>query len=140
MKTNVEGTYNVLQAARECGVERVIHTSTSEAYGTAQYVPIDEGHPITPEVPLFGHQGLGGLSRTLLLSLHFPQTVVRPFNTYGPRQSARAIIPTIISQLLDGKEEIPWGTFSQPDLTFVDDTVRGFPAASGSSLAPWARY
>ncbi len=132
VKTNVEGTYNVLQAARECGVERVIHTSTSEVYGTARYVPIDEGHPITPQSPYSATKASADyLALSYYRSFGLPVTVVRPFNTYGPRQSARAIIPTIISQLLDGKEEISLGNLSPTrDLTFVDDTVRGFLAAS----------
>lgn len=132
VKTNVEGTYNVLQAARDCGVERVIHTSTSEVYGTARYVPIDEGHPITPQSPYSATKASADyLALSYYRSFGLPVTVVRPFNTYGPRQSARAIIPTIISQLLDGKEEISLGNLSPTrDLTFVDDTVLGFLAAS----------
>lgn len=137
VKTNVEGTYNVLQAARECGVERVIHTSTSEVYGTAQYVPIDEGHTITPQSPYSATKASADyLALSYYRSFGLPVTVVRPFNTYGPRQSARAIIPTIISQLLDGKEEISLGNLTPTrDLTFVDDTVRGFLAASEAPAA-----
>ncbi len=141
VKTNVEGTYNVLQAARECGVERVVHTSTSEVYGTAQYIPIDEGHPITPQSPYSATKASADyLALSYYRSFSLPVTVVRPFNTYGPRQSARAIIPTIISQLLDGKEVISLGNLTPTrDLTFVDDTVLGFLAASEAPV-PWARY
>ncbi|MBL3539456.1 GDP-mannose 4,6-dehydratase [Aminivibrio sp.] len=137
VKTNVEGTYNVLQAARECGVERVIHTSTSEVYGTAQYVPIDEGHPINPQSPYSATKASADyLALSYYRSFGLPVTVVRPFNTYGPRQSARAIIPTIVSQLLDSREEISLGNITPTrDLTFVDDTVRGFLAASEASGA-----
>jgi dTDP-glucose 4,6-dehydratase len=137
VKTNVEGTYNVLQAARECGVERVIHTSTSEVYGTAQYAPIDEGHPINPQSPYSATKASADyLALSYYRSFGLPVTVVRPFNTYGPRQSARAIIPTIVSQLLDSREEISLGNLTPTrDLTFVDDTVRGFLAASEASGA-----
>lgn len=135
VRTNVEGTYTVLQAARECNVERVIHTSTSEIYGTAQYVPIDEAHPVNPQSPYAASKASADF---LALSYHrsfgLPVTVVRPFNTYGPRQSARAIIPTVISQILDGKETLSLGNLSPTrDLTFVSDTVSGFLAAAASS-------
>ena len=135
VRTNVEGTYNVLQAARECGVERVVHTSTSEIYGTAQYVPIDEAHPVNPQSPYAASKASADF---LALSYHrsfdLPVTVVRPFNTYGPRQSARAIIPTVIAQILDGKSTISLGNLTPTrDLTFVADTVSGFLAAAESS-------
>ena len=128
VKTNVEGTYNVLQAARENGVSRVVHTSTSEIYGTAQYVPIDERHPVNPQSPYAASKASADF---LALSFHrsfgLPVTVVRPFNTYGPRQSARAVIPTIISQLLSGATMLKLGnTRPTRDLTYVSDTVQGF--------------
>ena len=134
VRTNVEGTYNILQAARECNVGRIIHTSTSEIYGTAQYVPIDEAHPVNPQSPYAASKASADF---LALSYHrsfgLPVTVVRPFNTYGPRQSARAIIPTVISQLLDGRETLSLGNLSPTrDLTFVSDTVSGFLAAAAS--------
>ncbi len=132
VKTNVEGTYNVLQVARESGGVRVVHTSTSEIYGTAQYVPIDEKHPINPQSPYAASKASADL---LALSFHrsfgLPVTVVRPFNTYGPRQSARAVIPTVIGQILDGKISIRLGNLLPTrDLTYVDDTVSGFIAAA----------
>ena len=134
VRTNVEGTYNILQAARECGVGRVVHTSTSEIYGTAQYVPIDEAHPVNPQSPYAASKASADF---LALSYHrsfgLPVVVVRPFNTYGPRQSARAIIPTVISQILDGKETLSLGNLTPTrDLTFVSDTVSGFLAAAAS--------
>ena len=128
VKTNVEGTYNVLQAARENGVSRVVHTSTSEIYGTAQYVPIDEHHPVNPQSPYAASKASADF---LAISFHrsfgLPITVVRPFNTYGPRQSARAVIPTIITQLLSGARTLKLGnTRPTRDLTYVSDTVQGF--------------
>jgi len=134
VRTNVEGTYNILQAARECNVGRIIHTSTSEIYGTAQYVPIDEAHPVNPQSPYAASKASADF---LALSYHrsfgLPVTVVRPFNTYGPRQSARAIIPTVISQILDGKKSLSLGNLTPTrDLTFVSDTVSGFLAAAVS--------
>ncbi len=134
VRTNVEGTYTLLQAAREKGVQRVVHTSTSEVYGTAQYVPIDEAHPINPQSPYAASKASADF---LALSYHrsfgLPVTVVRPFNTYGPRQSARAVIPTVISQLLDGKRTISLGNLTPTrDLTYVTDTVSGFLAAEAS--------
>lgn len=132
VRTNIEGTYNLLQAAREKDVRRVIHTSTSEVYGTAQYIPIDEAHPINPQSPYAASKASADF---LALSYHrsfgLPVTVVRPFNTYGPRQSARAIIPTVISQLLDGRESLSLGSLTPiRDLTYVTDTVSGFLAAA----------
>ena len=134
VRTNVEGTYNILQVARECNVGRIIHTSTSEIYGTAQYVPIDEAHPVNPQSPYAASKASADF---LALSYHrsfgLPVTVVRPFNTYGPRQSARAIIPTVISQILDGKKSLSLGNLTPTrDLTFVSDTVSGFLAAAVS--------
>lgn len=127
IKTNVEGTYNILQSAREFGV-RVVHTSTSEIYGTAQYVPIDEKHPVNPQSPYAATKsGADQLALTYHRSFDTPVVVVRPFNTYGPRQSARAIIPTIISQALSGVNEIKLGNLSPTrDLNFVTDTASGF--------------
>jgi len=128
IKTNTEGTYNVLEAARKLNIERVVHTSTSEIYGTAQYVPIDEKHPYNPQSPYAASKaGADHLALSYFRSFGTPVTVVRPFNTYGPRQSARAIIPTIISQILSGKKEIELGNLSPTrDLNFVKDTATGF--------------
>ena len=127
IKTNIEGTYNVLQSARELGV-RVIHTSTSEIYGTAQYVPIDEKHPVNPQSPYAATKsGADQLALTYHRSFDTPVVVVRPFNTYGPRQSARAIIPTIISQALSGAKVIKLGNLTPTrDLNYVTDTASGF--------------
>ncbi len=126
--TNVKGTLNVLQAARELEVERVLVTSTSEVYGTAQYVPIDERHPFQGQSPYSATKiGADRLAESFYRSFGLPVTIVRPFNTYGPRQSARAVIPTIITQLLSGKEEIRLGALSPTrDFNFVKDTARGF--------------
>ena len=134
VRTNVEGTYNVLQAARESGGVPVIHTSTSEIYGTARYVPIDEAHPVSPQSPYAATKASADhLALSFARSFDLPVTVVRPFNTFGPRQSARAIIPTIISQILDDKDSLSLGNLAPTrDLTFVDDTVSGFLAAAGS--------
>lgn len=126
--TNVSGTLNVLQAARDYGVERVLITSTSEVYGTAQYVPIDERHPKQPQSPYSASKiSADSLSESFYRSFNLPVTIVRPFNTYGPRQSARAVIPTIITQLLSGYETIQLGDLTPTrDLLFVKDTVNGF--------------
>lgn len=126
--TNVKGTLNVLQAARELGTERVLVTSTSEVYGTAQYVPIDEKHPYQGQSPYSATKiGADRLSESFYRSFDLPVTIVRPFNTYGPRQSARAVIPTIITQLLSGKEEIKLGSLTPTrDFNFVKDTANGF--------------
>lgn len=131
VKTNVEGTYNVLQAARDGGNIPVVHTSTSEVYGTAQYVPIDEKHPVNPQSPYSASKASADF---LALSYHrsfdLPVTVIRPFNTYGPRQSARAIIPTVITQILAGRKDIRLGNLAPTrDLNFVEDTVSGFLSA-----------
>lgn len=132
VKTNVEGTYNVLQAARENGSTKVIHTSTSEIYGTAQYVPIDETHPVNPQSPYSASKASADfLALSFYRSFELPVAVVRPFNTYGPRQSARAIIPTIIGQILEGKKRILLGNLTPTrDLTYVEDTVSGFLVAA----------
>jgi len=132
VKTNVEGTYNVLEAARENGSTKMIHTSTSEIYGTAQYVPIDETHPVNPQSPYSASKASADfLALSFYRSFELPVAVVRPFNTYGPRQSARAIIPTIIGQILEGKKKILLGNLVPTrDLTYVEDTVSGFMAAA----------
>lgn len=126
--TNIKGTLNVLQAARDLETKRVLVTSTSEVYGTAQYVPIDEKHPYQGQSPYSATKiGADRLAESFYRSFEMPITIVRPFNTYGPRQSARAVIPTIISQLLAGKEEIKLGTLTPTrDFNFVKDTANGF--------------
>lgn len=127
VQTNVVGTLNVMQAALENGVGRVVHTSTSEAYGTAQYVPIDEKHPLQGQSPYSATKiGADKLAESFFRSFGLPVATIRPFNTYGPRQSARAIIPTVISQLLT-QSELRLGNLSPTrDLNFVADTVEGF--------------
>lgn len=135
--TNVSGTLNVLQACLEEGVERVVHTSTSETYGSAQYTPMDEAHPLVGQSP-YAASKIGGdkLAESYHLSFDLPVATVRPFNTYGPRQSSRAVIPTIASQALSGREEIELGALTPVrDLTFVSDTVRGFILASQAAGA-----
>lgn len=126
--TNIKGTLNVLQAARELGTQRILVTSTSEVYGTAQYVPIDEKHPFQGQSPYSATKiGADRLAESFYRSFDLPVTIVRPFNTFGPRQSARAIIPTIISQLLSGKTEIKLGSLTPTrDFNYVKDTVNGF--------------
>ena len=126
--TNVKGTLNIIQAAKELGVERLLVTSTSEVYGTAQFVPITELHPKQPQSPYSASKiGADAIADSFYRSFDLPLTIVRPFNTYGPRQSARAVIPTIISQLLNGAEEIKLGDITPTrDLLFVKDTVNGF--------------
>ena len=126
--TNIKGTLNVLQAARDFELDRVLITSTSEVYGTAQYVPIDEEHPYQGQSPYSATKiGADRLAESFYRSFDMPITIVRPFNTYGPRQSARAVIPTIITQLLAGKEEIELGSLTPTrDFNYVKDTVRGF--------------
>lgn len=126
--TNVKGTLNVLQAARKHSVSRVLVTSTSEVYGTAQYVPIDEKHPFQGQSPYSATKiGADRLAESFYRSFQLPVTIVRPFNTYGPRQSARAVIPTIITQLLSGKTEIKLGALSPTrDFNYVKDTVNGY--------------
>lgn len=126
--TNIKGTLNVLQAARDLGPERVLITSTSEVYGTARYVPIDENHPYQGQSPYSATKiGADRLAESFYRSFSLPVTIVRPFNTYGPRQSARAVIPTIITQLLSGKTEIKLGSLTPTrDFNYVRDTARGF--------------
>ena len=126
--TNIKGTLNILQAARELNMDRVLVTSTSEVYGTAQYVPIDEKHPFQGQSPYSATKiGADRLAESFYCSFDLPVTIVRPFNTYGPRQSARAVIPTIITQLLAGKGQIKLGALSPTrDFNYVKDTVNGF--------------
>jgi dTDP-glucose 4,6-dehydratase len=133
VRTNVEGTLNVLQAALEADVERVVHTSTSEVYGTAQYVPIDEQHPLQGQSPYSATKiGADKLAEAFHCSFGVPVVTVRPFNTYGPRQSDRAVIPTIIVQCMKG-EGIRLGNLSPTrDFTYVADTVEGFICAAQS--------
>ena len=135
--TNIKGTLNVLQAARLLNLKKVIHTSTSEVYGTAQFVPITEEHPVNPQSPYAASKaGADFLALTFYRSFQTPVVVVRPFNTYGPRQSARAIIPTIITQILSGKTEITLGSLTPTrDLNFVKDTANGFIRAAESETA-----
>lgn len=126
--TNIKGTLNVLQAARDLETERVLVTSTSEVYGTAQYVPIDEKHPYQGQSPYSATKiGADRLAESFYRSFNLPVTIVRPFNTYGPRQSARAVIPAIIMQLLAGRKEIKLGSLTPTrDFNYVKDTVSGF--------------
>ena len=132
--TNIKGTLNVLQAARELNTERLLVTSTSEVYGTAQYVPIDEKHPYQGQSPYSATKiGADRLAESFYRSFKLPVTIVRPFNTYGPRQSARAVIPTIITQLLAGKDEIKLGSLAPTrDFNYVKDTAAGFLAIAKS--------
>lgn len=129
--TNVKGTLNVLQAARELSVKRVVHTSTSEVYGTARFVPITEEHPLQGQSPYSATKiAADQLAYSFYASFGLPVVIVRPFNTYGPRQSARAVIPTIITQIANGKRQIKLGAVSPTrDFNFVKDTVAGFIAA-----------
>lgn len=126
--TNIKGTLNILQACRDLEIERVLVTSTSEVYGTAQYVPIDEKHPFQGQSPYSASKiGADRMAESFYKSFDLPVTIVRPFNTYGPRQSARAIIPTLISQLLNGYEEIKMGSLEPTrDFNYVKDTCAGF--------------
>lgn len=126
--TNIEGTYNVLQAARELDTERIIHTSTSEVYGTALFAPISEDHPINPQSPYAASKASADfLALSYYRSFELPVIILRPFNTYGPRQSARAVIPTIITQILSGNREIKLGNInSTRDFNYVADTVEAF--------------
>lgn len=133
--TNIKGTLNVLQAARDLETSRVLITSTSEVYGTAQYVPIDEKHPYQGQSPYSATKiGADKLAESFYRSFNMPITIVRPFNTYGPRQSNRAVIPTIITQLLAGKEEIQLGSLTPTrDFNYVKDTANGFIEISKSN-------
>jgi len=128
IKTNTEGTYNILESGRKLNLKRIIITSTSEIYGTAQYVPIDEKHPYNPQSPYAASKASADhLALSYYRSFGTPVTIIRPFNTYGPRQSARAVIPTIISQILAGKKQIKLGNLSPTrDLNYVKDIANGF--------------
>ncbi|WP_427138908.1 NAD-dependent 4,6-dehydratase LegB [Psychrobacillus psychrodurans] len=132
--TNIKGTLNVVQAARELNVEKVIHTSTSEVYGTAKYVPIDENHPLQGQSPYSASKiGADQMALSFYKSFDTPVSIIRPFNTYGPRQSARAVIPTIIGQLAAGNTNIKLGAISPTrDFNFVKDTVNGFISVMNS--------
>lgn len=132
--TNVNGTVNICKAAMQNGVTRVIHTSTSEVYGTAQYVPIDEKHPMQPQSPYSASKiSSDMMAMSFYNSFKLPLTIARPFNTYGPRQSARAVIPTIITQLAQGQKEIKLGDITPTrDFNYVSDTCRGFLALAES--------
>ncbi|MBD3609334.1 MAG: SDR family NAD(P)-dependent oxidoreductase [Gammaproteobacteria bacterium] len=129
--TNVTGTLNVVQAARELGIEKVIHTSTSECYGTAQFVPITEEHPLQPQSPYSASKiAADQIALSYYYSFDLPVTIIRPFNTYGPRQSARAVIPTVITQIANGVGELKLGALSPTrDFNYVKDTAQGFVAA-----------
>lgn len=129
--TNVSGTLNVVQAARECGVQRLLHTSTSEVYGTARAVPISEEHPLTPQSPYSASKiAADQVALSFWHSFSLPVVVIRPFNTYGPRQSARAVIPTIITQIASGQRTVRLGsTRPTRDFSYVQDTVDGFISA-----------
>ncbi len=132
--TNIKGTLNILQAARDLDVSRILVTSTSEVYGTARYVPIDEDHPLQGQSPYSATKiAADALAMSFYRSFELPVTIVRPFNTYGPRQSARAFIPTIITQLLAGADTIRVGSLTTTrDLNFVQDTVSGFLAIAAA--------
>jgi len=135
--TNVKGTLNVVQAARELGVARVVHTSTSEVYGTARFVPITEEHPLQGQSPYSASKiGADQIAQSFHLSFATPVATIRPFNTYGPRQSARAVIPTIITQIAAGARTLKLGALTPTrDFNFVRDTVRGFVAVAECDAA-----
>lgn len=135
LDTNIKGTLNILQAARELGVKRVIHTSTSEVYGTARFVPITEEHPLQGQSPYSASKiAADQLAYSFYASFNLPVVIARPFNTYGPRQSARAVIPTIISQIANGKRQIKLGAITPTrDFNYVEDTIAGFIAAMNSN-------
>jgi NAD dependent epimerase/dehydratase len=136
VRTNIEGTLNILQSARFHGLERVVHTSTSEVYGTARYAPIDEKHPLQGQSPYSASKiGADKIAEAFYLSFETPVVTVRPFNTFGPRQSARAVIPTIISQLNKGDVVQLGSLHPTRDLNFVENTVDGFIACAESSIA-----
>jgi dTDP-glucose 4,6-dehydratase len=132
--TNIKGTLNILQAAKEIGVSKIVHTSTSEVYGTARYVPITEEHPLQGQSPYSASKiGADAMALSFYSSFNLPVSVIRPFNTYGPRQSARAVIPTIITQLLAGANQIKLGAIHPTrDFNYVEDTVNGFIAVMNS--------
>ncbi|CAE79549.1 NAD-dependent 4,6-dehydratase LegB [Bdellovibrio bacteriovorus] len=135
VETNVTGTLNICKAALDNGVAKVVHTSTSEVYGTAQYVPIDEKHPLQPQSPYSASKiASDAMAMSFFNSFGLPLTIARPFNTYGPRQSARAVIPTIIAQIASGKKEISIGDMTPTrDFNYVTDTCRGFLALAANS-------
>lgn len=128
VRTNIEGTTNILEACREYDINKIVHTSTSETYGTAMYVPIDEKHPMQGQSPYSASKiGADKIAESFYKSFDLPVATIRPFNTYGPRQSARAVIPTIISQILSGKNEIKLGSLTPTrDFNYVKDTVEAF--------------
>jgi NAD dependent epimerase/dehydratase len=132
--TNINGTLNVLQAAREMNVLKVIHTSTSEVYGTAQFVPISEDHPLCGQSPYAASKiGADQMALAFYRSFDQPVSIIRPFNTYGPRQSARAVIPTVITQIASGQRQVKLGALHpRRDFNYVEDTVRGFIAVAES--------
>ena len=132
--TNIKGTLNILQAARELGIEKVIHTSTSEVYGTARYVPIDEEHPLQGQSPYSATKiGADQIALSFYRSFDTPVSIIRPFNTYGPRQSARAVIPAIITQIAAGHRELRLGSLHPTrDFSYINDTVKGFIAVAES--------
>lgn len=134
VETNVKGTLNVLQIAKDFEIEKVIHTSTSEVYGSAQYVPMDEKHPIVGQSPYSASKiAADQLAISFFSSFNTPVSIVRPFNTFGPRQSARAIIPSIITQIANGEKEIKLGDLSpKRDFNYIDDTINGFVCALNS--------
>jgi NAD dependent epimerase/dehydratase len=136
IKTNIVGTHNVLRACREEGVSKIVHTSTSEVYGTARYVPINEQHPLQGQSPYSATKiGADKIAESYFLSFGLPVAILRPFNTYGPRQSARAIVPTIISQLLNGPTVHLGSVGPVRDLTYVSDTVEAFAAIAKSNMS-----
>jgi dTDP-glucose 4,6-dehydratase len=132
--TNIKGTLNIIQAARELGVQKVIHTSTSEVYGTAQFVPITEDHPLQGQSPYSASKiGADQIAMSFYLSFGTPVSIIRPFNTYGPRQSARAVIPTIITQIMNSQNDIKLGSIHPTrDFNFIKDTIKGFMAVAES--------
>ncbi len=137
VETNIRGTLNVLQAGRDLDIQRIVHTSTSEVYGTAQFVPITEEHPLQGQSPYSASKiGADQMALAFHRSFDTPVSIIRPFNTYGPRQSARAVIPTIISQILSGKRKIRLGSlYPTRDFSFVYDTVKGFLGVAESDAA-----
>jgi NAD dependent epimerase/dehydratase len=134
VSTNINGTLNICQACLDNNVSRVIHTSTSEVYGTAQYVPIDEKHPLQAQSPYSASKiGADAIAMSYFNAFDLPLTIARPFNTYGPRQSARAVIPTIITQIANGEKQIKLGDVTPTrDFNYVEDTCRGFLALANS--------
>lgn len=136
VRTNVEGTTNVLEACREYDVQKIVHTSTSETYGSALYIPIDEKHPMQGQSPYSASKiGADKMAESFYKSFNMPISTIRPFNTYGPRQSARAVIPTIISQILAGKTEIKLGSLNPTrDFNYVKDTVEAFVKTAESEM------